>query len=234
MEERPGLGWASTARRVALHPMTILIDSEFGRFPGNGVAAAELVNLALPGAMMSAEILAEATMKALTGFFDSSPMLAEELEEFLTLRTSNERILRWNIMKIAPNASFRLHAHQNIELICVLEGAMNEVRLVSDPPQRAFPPDQKDGPNLTNPNLELHFERRTTHAPTKPLSACTVDDLQPSFLINPKGSIHLSYTSEEGANLLVLWSGTHGNIPAHEYPPDSESVFALPDTIVPF
>lgn len=42
---------------------------------------------------------------------------------------SNGRELKWNIMSIAPNEQFQLHAHPNLELIWVLGGAMHEYRL---------------------------------------------------------------------------------------------------------
>jgi hypothetical protein len=233
MDARPGLGWTSTPRRVVLHPTTIPV--EYGDFPGK--APAELVNLALgaDAEVVCSEVLSESITKALRGFFDSPVSLAEELAEFLTLRHSNGRTLKWNVMSIKPNSSFKLHAHQNIELILVLQGAMHEIRLVSPPPQTVFSLEQKDGPNLTE-SLHMQFERFTTYAPAKPLNQNSAFDLQSSFLLNPKGSIHLSYTAREGATLLVLWSGSHGNIPLHQYPPQSGevSVFSLPDSIVPF
>ena len=52
----------------------------------------------------------------------------DDLNEFLTTGKSNDRHLFWEIMKIAPNTSFSLHAHPNIEMIYVIEGAIYEYR----------------------------------------------------------------------------------------------------------
>jgi hypothetical protein len=38
------------------------------------------------------------------------------------------------------------------------------------------------------------------------------------ILINEVGSVHLSFTREEGAVLMVLWSGGHANVPVDGYP----------------
>lgn len=48
-------------------------------------------------------------------------------------RSSQGRRLKWHIMIIKPNVSFKLHAHPNIELILVLNGTMHELRLQACP-----------------------------------------------------------------------------------------------------
>jgi len=53
----------------------------------------------------------------------------DDLKEFFDTGLSNNRRLRWDIMYIAPNTSFKLHAHPNIELIYVIDGAIHEHRL---------------------------------------------------------------------------------------------------------
>ena len=42
-----------------------------------------------------------------------------------------------------------------------------------------------------------------------------------NVIINEVGSIHLSFTCSEGAELFVIWSGCHANIPMDMLPPES-------------
>jgi hypothetical protein len=102
---------------------------------------------------------------------------------------------------------------------------MNEVRLSSPPPKRIFPVEEKDGPSLVDPALKLQFIHRSTSSSNEPHAR---------FLINEKGSIHLSYTTEDETELLVLWSGSHGNVPADQYPADAAEVLKLPEQVQPF
>jgi hypothetical protein len=58
----------------------------------------------------------------------ASRNILNEYEEFLATGKSNGREMKWDMMLVQPNTSFRLHAHPNIELIYVIQGAMHEFR----------------------------------------------------------------------------------------------------------
>lgn len=103
---------------------------------------------------------------------------------------------------------------------------MHELRFNGMPPKRLFPVEEKDGPDLSCLDKDPLFVHRSTTAATT--------NIQERFLINEKGSIHLSYTMEDGADLLVLWSGGHGNIPVEQYPRNAAEVLVLPPSVTPF
>ena len=113
-------------------------------------------------------------------------------------------------MKIQPNVQFRLHAHPNIEFIFVKSGTMHEYRYIptstDDPPLKEY----KDGQDITGPDMS-----------NLPLSKFTFEYrcvASKGFLVNESGSIHLSFTREDGAELVVLWSGNHANIEGERVP----------------
>ena len=124
------------------------------------------------------------------------------MDEFLSTGLSGNRFLRWDVMKIAPNTSFSLHAHPNIELIYVISGTIFEIRRTGVPVKRDFSISEIHGPDLSTD--EARFILRST----------TSDNI----LINEKGSIHLTFTQENETQLLVLWGGKHANIPKAFYP----------------
>lgn len=215
----PGFGWTTPSRsKVDLYPESYPVDVGDG-FPGS---AAEKLLSAVGADTSGINALIMETAKE---YFAKSETLFGELQEFLDTALSNGRPMKWHVMKIAPNTSFKLHAHQNIEVIYVIRGTMNEVRLSSPPPKRIFPVTEMEGPSLADPALKLQFIQRSTSSTNAP---------HERFLINEKGSIHLSYTTEEGAELLVLWSGSHGNIPLDQYPADAAEVLQLPEAVQPF
>jgi len=137
----------------------------------------------------------------------------EELTELLTKGTSNGRALKWEMMSIAPNCAFKLHAHPNVEMIHVVWGKLHEFRFRGPPPKDySVSPEDTEGPDFSaRPDAvfghEYTEERGASEDPTA------------GFLFNEKGSVHLSYTSAEGAHLMVLWSGCHANVPRDKYPP---------------
>ena len=63
----------------------------------------------------------------LKSYFYSSQFEAEYVE-FQRTGKSNGREMKWDIMNIQPKTSFRLHAHPNIEIIYVIQGAIHEYR----------------------------------------------------------------------------------------------------------
>jgi hypothetical protein len=178
--------------------------------------------------------------------------LRADLDEFTSTGRSNGRVMKWHVMHIAPNTSFKLHAHPNIELIYVIRGTVHEIRLQeSQIPKRFFALDEKEGPPLDDESMgPLQFRHRSTSSTSRSSHSSDVaspgggdegvkynDDHLYShsrFLINERGSIHLTYTLDDGAELLVLWSGGHGNIPPTRLPPDAATVLKLPPEVLPF
>ena len=230
----PGFGWATaSASRCLLHDDSVLVGNDLSEFPTN--TPGNLVNKVRHDGYLEPVRFESAILNALNGYFATNETLMKDLEEFLATGLSNGRQLRWNLMKIAPNTSFRLHAHQNIELIYVIAGTMHEIRLSGAPPKRIFTLEEKEGPDLTDPSLALHFVHRSvSSAPEANDARCDkLEDYTTGFLINEKGSIHMSYTLEDGAELLVLWSGSHGNIPVEKFPPNAAEVFRLPPEVTP-
>lgn len=141
-----------------------------------------------------------------------SRLKPHEIEELQTTAKSNKRILKWDIMVIPKNTKFSLHAHPNIELIYIVSGTMHEYRYVPadmdhDVTTVDFP---ESGGKLHGPSMTsvLHHQFKHTSVHTN------------EVIVNSIGSIHLSYTKEDGATLIVLWGGSHANIPLQDYPPD--------------
>jgi hypothetical protein len=149
------------------------------------------------------EAFASKWATAVGHLFDAKPHGRAEWEEFLNGGLSNGRAMRWDLMTIAPKQSFPLHAHANIEAIYVAKGTLLELRLCGPIPPTHFVDDASGHP--LPPDLSdrsATFERLTF-----PVG---------SFLVNDVGSVHQSYTEEEGAVLLLLWGGCHANItPSH-------------------
>jgi len=136
---------------------------------------------------------------AVSHLFKAKATGEAELEEFMAGGLSNGRSLKWVIMDILPNRNFPLHAHPNIESIYVARGTLHEMRLSGLPPTREFPTD-----NLGNPEgPDLSTEPWTFEHNILP---------EGSFLVNEIGSVHQSYTENEGVVLLVLWGGCHANV----------------------
>ena len=68
--------------------------------------------------------------KAINSYSNSNAVYRDDILEIISHNhLSNGRVLKWNIMSIAPDVRFQLHAHPNLELIWVVSGAMHEYRL---------------------------------------------------------------------------------------------------------
>ncbi|KAJ1458416.1 hypothetical protein M885DRAFT_512828 [Pelagophyceae sp. CCMP2097] len=108
-----------------------------------------------------------------------------DLDELLKTGRSNSRPVRWSWMTIAPNTAFPIHAHPNVEIIYVAQGTIHEDRLSGAPP-----------PNLNlAARTEADFDRRASR--------------KGETLANEVGSVHRSFTLEDGCSLFVLWGGCH-------------------------
>ena len=117
--------------------------------------------------------------------------VGNELDAWLATGLSNGRLLKLEVMALKPNAWFRVHQHPNIEFEQTLVGALHEVRC-GDPPTL---PDGDEGPDLRR---ALDWEAGSVPAG--------------DFVVNAVGSVHQSFTKNEGALSVVLWSGCHANV----------------------
>ena len=149
--ETPGFGWTSDMpsvskeSRVIIDPLggrTLQVNDIVEGIPGD-LAIQYCKDHNIEYNMTSLEF-SERINIVLDYYFDSIPPaikepgslflsrdsenLSAELSELRLLGTSNGRSLKWDIMHIKPNTSFRLHAHPNIEIIYVLDGAIYEYR----------------------------------------------------------------------------------------------------------
>lgn len=128
-----------------------------------------------------------------------------ELQEWLDTGRSNGWQLRLQLMCLPPHTWFRVHAHPCIEMILCLSGALCEVRLMNMIVPRSDFESSTQGPPL-GPNL-AHFK----NVVGLPLDWATHKMPKGDFLANCVGSVHQSYTEDEGATLFILWGGTHAN-----------------------
>lgn len=128
----PGFGWATSKKRL------VTLD-ENGRF----VTESDMEE-GFPSSFPSKfvrefclkrnihfrftnEEFSTALREVLTSYLSSNHIL-EEYDEFCKTGKSNGRAMKWDIMTITPNTSFKLHAHPNIEIIYVIQGAIHEYR----------------------------------------------------------------------------------------------------------
>jgi len=129
----------------------------------------------------------------------------EEWLDFVrTGRSNGLGTMQYALLTIPPNSTFPLHAHPNIEFIAVCHGNLYEQRLQGRPSTR-------------------DFSRQANIFPMN-LNHLTIDNFQSllhptgSLLVNEIGSIHLSFTKDDGCVLFVLWSGGHANVPTESLP----------------
>ena len=202
---KPGFGWTSTGRSVELVRGEDI--SNVGLSP-NYIYEFIKSNL---GVEVSDDIYDKIILSLKQTLGETEAEKA--IFELQTHGTSNNRPLRYDIMKIRPNNAFPLHAHPNIEIVYVIYGSMHEYRYEGE----ALKTDYVDciGPNMTTMNTTTSkFIHRVTRAATED---STQSDNN-SFLVNELGSIHMSYTEDDGAVILAIWSGRHANVPVSEYP----------------
>ena len=77
------------------------------------------------------------------------------------------------------------------------------------------------GPDLA----AFSSQRQRTGAPPLEWEAGVVPAGE--FIANAVGSVHQSFTKEDGALILVLWSGCHANIRPEKIPPPGAGGFDL-------
>jgi len=139
------------------------------------------------------------------------------LDAYLESGLSRGRRLFLCVLAMPPHTWTKVHAHPNIEFAACLAGRMHEVRLVGPP----WPLDgrgqynaEADGPMPEPPNLNAWASAQGRAPSTEDRAVAAFERiLQPGeFLANDIGSVHQSFTRDEGCLLLVLWSGCHANI----------------------
>lgn len=128
----PGFGWATSKRRLVTLDENgrFVTESDMtegfpSSFPCNFVrefCAKKSIEFPFTNEEFSA------TIKDVLTSYLSSHNLLEEYDEFCKTGKSNNRAMKWDIMTITPNTSFKLHAHPNIEIIYVIQGAIHEYR----------------------------------------------------------------------------------------------------------
>lgn len=124
------------------------------------------------------------------------------------LPRSNRRPLQWARFKISASTAFRFHAHPNIEIMLVVDGALWETRW--DGPVVDKGPYARGaaavGPKLTPPHvMNATFTERCFR--------------KGSIIFNEIGSVHRSYCSdEEGCELFGIWGGCHARMDPQNLP----------------
>lgn len=126
----PGFGWVSSKiKLVSLDEggKVVTEDDMKESFPSN--YACNFVRRFCEERSISFQIEGFAnTVNQVLKSYLSSQNLSDEYDEFIKTGKSNGREMKWDIMTIQPNTSFKLHAHPNIEIIYVIQGAIHEFR----------------------------------------------------------------------------------------------------------
>lgn len=133
---------------------------------------------------------------------------SEELSEVLEKGTSNGHPMKLHVMALPPNQWFKIHAHPNLEWELTLAGVLREVRGDFVWPTHLL--EERKGGFADGSWLEAAEEGMEVN-----LKSCGYQELtvpEGEHLANECGSFHQSFTGEEGACLLILWSGCHANI----------------------
>ena len=148
-----------------------------------------------------------------------------EWTAFALTGRSNGRAMQYIRMCIPPSCSFPLHAHPNVECIYVVHGTLYEKRLVwthshDDDPMHELVGDDDDTNGvgrLLNPSV-TEYPLDLSQYPESLFVSRSFG--QGQVLLNEIGSIHRSYTQEDGAELFVLWGQAgHCNVPVAFTPP---------------
>jgi hypothetical protein len=128
----PGFGWATRKMRLVTLDENgrFVTESDVNEgfpssFPFNFVRAFCAKNAI--DFRVTNEEFSTTVREVLTTYLSSNHKL-EEYDEFFKTGKSNGRTMKWDIMTISPNTSFKLHAHPNIEIIYVIQGAIHEYR----------------------------------------------------------------------------------------------------------
>mgnify|MGYP001233844629 CR=1 FL=1 len=160
------------------------------------------ITLGLPVEVASRIDVSEGIRLAETQLSSSS------LRDLLESSTSNSRRLKWTHLSIPPNRKFPLHSHPNLEIVFCLKGMLKEVKWVSDGSDNLSREDLKKLSQLVPPanHPAINSDYRSASRNWRPSTLS-----KNSWLVNEVASVHMSFTGEEGCELLVLWSGAHAD-----------------------
>ena len=128
----PGHGWASSQKKlVVLEDKKVFVTDDHIQdgLPSSAVGdfAREFCakkNIEFPFTNVTFD---SAVSQVLSSYLSSLHKI-DEFDEFCKTGRSNDRQMKWDIMTISANTSFKLHAHPNIEIIYVMQGAIHELR----------------------------------------------------------------------------------------------------------
>lgn len=141
---------------------------------------------------------------ARAGFVEKG--LEDEWDEFLMNQGKQGGLsLEWAIMDLPPHRTFNLHAHPTLEVVHIIKGSLYERRMQGSPLSLGHAEKVTD---LKSPDLS------TLHPPPSFTDAIFPEG---SINVNERGSIHQSWTEEEGCFLLCIWGGQHLNIPQDRF-----------------
>lgn len=219
----PGFGWTTNPpNSVILCPggQLVPLPEEGEEFPSSFAHSFLTSSLKDDGINL---VSAEELSKMIT-YNMKERLPATELDEFLLTRLSNGTRMKWDIMRIRKNVAFRLHIHSTIECIYVVKGSISEHRKIGVP--IAITEFEK-----INEASAADTSTFTRKVPVTTDMFCTRTVKQGEFIVNEIGSMHLSYTEEEDAILLVLWCGKHLNIPSSMMP---VTLPLVPNSVQPY
>lgn len=133
--KKVGFGWATTIKGQEIKRVQLLTEAvplrvnHIKDFPGE--APVQLIRQVLPDVALDSAVLPMAMAEVLRSYLLGQSHTVQDWADFEAhLGTSNSRSLRWDVMYIPANMSFPLHAHPNIELVLVLQGAIHEYRMM--------------------------------------------------------------------------------------------------------
>lgn len=141
--------------------------------------------------------------------------------------TSNSHPLKLQLLACPKGFEFKLHAHPSVELIVPLVGELWERRLIGasmssnhlkrgvELSMSAYSGKLYEEPNdddmaLAKEQLQLSMSAISSLGTEGKFVDRSTREGQ--ILYNAVGSIHQSYTKEEGCLLFVLWSGIHADL----------------------
>jgi hypothetical protein len=158
---------------------------------GSSVTPAGIVDAALPGFLGpegSSEWAAfnEEWFGSMVHSFETRATGPPELEEFLNTGKSYGQTLKMNLFSAPRLWNFGSHVHKNIEYMKVLEGTLHEYRsdgLVTEMDMDRLVPLPAEGAFHNEISTAGHVE------------------------VNEFGSLHTSYTLDDGVLLLTLFNG---------------------------
>lgn len=224
---RPGQGWATSKKRLVtldenggFITKSDTLEGFSGSFPSDFVRNhCEKKSICFP---FTNKEFGSTIINVLRSYF-AARNIADEFDELLQTGRSNGREMKWDIMTISPNTSFKLHAHPNIEIIYVIDGAIHELRyevcilhghfaeyvylqilgfvftttIFFILLQGLLTKKYISITDMCGPNLSEEsagfFEYRSTRAK----AASDTSAEHTNFLVNEKGSVHQSFSRED-------------------------------------